>query len=389
MAPHFRTRLLSVLIVLVTCARGVSGESRTWTDKTGKFTIAAELVAVDGGNVVLRQADGTQLTIPIKQLSAADRELVEGKPERSDRRASNRPGAEFVEIAEDFFTELRGEKRDTAAGMLTKKGQELAQGDKSQLAGLPAPDEGKRAIRVGRAKVDGATADVPVQVRIAGKMHKTNLHFRQEEEQWRIFALSVERPGGEQSIDFESEAGEAGESDPLAALVGKPFAFAGITLDGKPLDPSRYQGKVVLFDFWATKSRPSLEEFPNLLANYRKYYQRGFEVVGVSTDDDLDKLAQFVKKANPPWAIVADVLAGERSSMAVKYGIRTVPALILVDKDGKVAAVNCHGKELGKQLDKMLGGAARGAAAAGGKAPGNQPSEIGSVEGEAQRRPRR
>jgi peroxiredoxin len=368
MVGNSSDRIVVVLFLCATCATTVAGETRTWTSTSGA-TITAELVAVQGGNVVLRQADGTQLTVPIKLLSPADRELVEVKPERSNRRSSNRPDGEFAEIAENFFTELRNEKRDAVIELLTKKAQELAKGEHSPLAGLPAPDEGNRAIRVGRAKVDDKTADVPVQVRIAGKPHKTKLLLRQEDEQWRIFALSVERPGGEQMISFEADAAQAGEGDPLAALVGKPFAFAGMTLDGQPLDPARYQGKVVLFAFWATSNRPSLAEQSNVLANYRKYYQKGFDVVGVSTDEDLAALSKFVGKAKPPWAIVADVMAGEKNSMAAKYGIRSIPALILVDKDGKVAAVNCHGKELGEQLEKVLASKASGDAAAGEQSP--------------------
>jgi peroxiredoxin len=360
---YSRDRLLALLLLCTTCATAIAAEPRTWTSKSGG-TITAELVAVQDGNVVLRQANGNQLTVPIQQLSAADRQLVEGKSERGNKRASRRPDSEFAELAEKFFTELRSEKRDTAAELLTKKAQELAKGDESPLAGLPAPDEGNRSIRVGRAKVDGETAAMPVQLRIAGRLHKTKLHFRRDEEQWRVFAMSVERPGGEQSIDFEAEATAAGAVDPLEALVGKPFEFAGYMLDGTTLDPSRYQGKVVLFDFWATSNRPSLEELPNLLANYQKYNQKGFEVVGVSTDVDLAALAKFVKKENPPWAIVADVLAGERNTMAAKYGVRSIPTLILVGKDGKVAAVNCHGKLLGEEIEKLLAPAERKKAAA-------------------------
>jgi thiol-disulfide isomerase/thioredoxin len=364
-----RARLLALVFAFATCATALSGETRTWTDKTGKFKITAELVAVQDGNVVLRQADGSQLTIPIKRLSPADRELVEGKAEHSKKRSSNRPDAAFAEIAERFFTELRSEKRDTAAESLTKKAQKLAKGDKSPLAELPEPDEGTRPIRVGRAKVDGKVAEVPVQVRAAGKMHKTKLHLRQEDDQWRIFAMSAMYPDGEKSINFEAEAAADAEggADPLAALVGKPFEFVGLTLDGKPLDPSRYQGKVVLFDFWATWCGPCREEMPNVLANYQKHFNDGFDVVAVSVDQDLEALAKFVTQEKPPWAVVADILAGDRNSMAAKYGIRSIPAYILVGKDGKVAAVNCRGKLLGEALDQAFGPAGRKVSSIDGK----------------------
>ena len=169
-------------------------------------------------------------------------------------------------------------------------------------------------------------AEVPVQIRAGGQTHKVKLHLRQEDDQWRIFAMSAMYPDGEKSINFEAEVAKEGEGDPLAGLVGKPFAFAGMTLDGKPLDLSRYQGKVVLVDFWATWCGPCREEMPNLLTNYQKHFQDGFDVVAVSVDEDLDALTRFVSQEKPPWAIVADVLAGDRNSMASKYGIRSMPS---------------------------------------------------------------
>ena len=64
---------------------------------------------------------------------------------------------------------------------------------------------------------------------------------------------------------------------------------------------------------------------PNMLANYQKHFNDGFDVIAVSVDEDLDALSKFVSQEKPPWAIVADVLAGDRNSMAAKYGIRSIP----------------------------------------------------------------
>ena len=123
----FTLRMSTLLLAVATCATAFSGETRTWTDKTGN-SITAELIAVQDGNVVLRQADGSQLTVPIKQLSPADREFVEGKPAHGTKRASKRPDAAIAEIAEQFFTELRSEKREVAGESLTKKAQEPREG---------------------------------------------------------------------------------------------------------------------------------------------------------------------------------------------------------------------------------------------------------------------
>ncbi|HND55952.1 MAG TPA: TlpA disulfide reductase family protein, partial [Pirellulaceae bacterium] len=98
-----------------------------------------------------------------------------------------------------------------------------------------------------------------------------------------------------------AKAPEKKESD----LVGQPLQLAGAQLDGQPLNWAAYRGKVVLVDFWATWCGPCLREMPNVREYYEKNKQRGFEVVGVSIDEDLDALATFLDKNKLPWPTMA------------------------------------------------------------------------------------
>lgn len=385
---HYRLAAVTAL-ALITVAAAYAAP-RTWTDKSGKFSISAEVIAKQGGNVVLRSADGRQLTVPIKNLSADDQAFlgVSGDESGKEPRRGGGKGGEIIDVAEKFFEELRSEKREAVGESLTTKAREVLEKGKSPLTELPAPEEGKRAVRLGRPKMEDKVAELPVQLRSGGRMHKCKLHLRQEEDAWRIFAMSATYPGGEKSINFETEAGAEGEGDPLEALVGKPFPFAGRTLDGQPLDMSRYQGKVVLVDFWATWCGPCREEMPNIFANYQKHYKDGFEVVAVSVDQDLEALAEFIGKAKPPWVVVADNFPGNTQPMSSQYGIRGIPAFILVGRDGKVAAVNCRGKKLGETLAQVLTAnpAAPGATPANatppGQTPTGQPAKVGNIPGQ-------
>ncbi len=144
-----------------------------------------------------------------------------------------------------------------------------------------------------------------------------------------------------------------------ANLPGNPMQIDANLLDGKPFDWASYRGKVVLVDFWATWCGPCIAELPNVKENYKKYHDKGFDVVGISLDRTKDKLEAFIEKEELPWAQLYDEEiqkgTGWNHPVARYYGISGIPAAILVDKDGKVVSMNARGPELTKQLEKLLG----------------------------------
>ena len=143
-----------------------------------------------------------------------------------------------------------------------------------------------------------------------------------------------------------------------SALIGQPFVVEGVQADGSPFDWGKYQGKVVLVDFWATWCGPCLQEIPNIDANYKKYKAKGFEVVGVNLDDDPQAVVRFLEVQPLPWTTVLsadDKARGFDHPLAVKCGIDAIPFIVLVDRDGKVNALHVRGEKLEQKLAQLLG----------------------------------
>lgn len=129
--------------------------------------------------------------------------------------------------------------------------------------------------------------------------------------------------------------------------------FAEKDLLGNPLSVSKYEDKVVLVQFWATWCVPCVAELPIINKAYSKHHSNGFEVIGISLDQDEQKLKGFLKAKAIPWAQYFDG-QGWHNRLAVKYGIDTVPATFLLDRQGKIIGQDLCGEALEEALTKAL-----------------------------------
>ncbi len=123
--------------------------------------------------------------------------------------------------------------------------------------------------------------------------------------------------------------------------------------DGKELALSSFRGKIVLVDFWASWCGPCRKEMPNVVKAYAKYKDKGFEIFGVSLDQDKDRWVEAIAKDGMTWPQVSDLKYWE-SAPARLYNVQSIPYTVLLDREGKIIHKNLRGAALEEKLAELL-----------------------------------
>lgn len=129
----------------------------------------------------------------------------------------------------------------------------------------------------------------------------------------------------------------------MPSITGKKIRLSNVVKNNK----------LTLLDFWASWCRPCMEELPNVAEAYKKYHNKGLEIVGISLDEDEKSWKQAVETMKLSWIQMSDLKDWDNTA-ARAYNINAIPTTILINQKGEIVATNLRGMALHKKLAEIL-----------------------------------
>ena len=142
----------------------------------------------------------------------------------------------------------------------------------------------------------------------------------------------------------------------LRTAVGKPFIEVKMpNAEGEDIALSEIvkANKVTLLDFWASWCRPCMGEVPYLLKDYAEYHDKGFEIYGISLDNNREAWLNTIAANGMGWVNVS-ILGGWEAPAVKDYAVSSIPTNFLINSEGEIIAKNLRGEALGAKLAEIF-----------------------------------
>ena len=129
--------------------------------------------------------------------------------------------------------------------------------------------------------------------------------------------------------------------------------FTMKTPEGTAVELYGIAAKVKIIDFWASWCYPCRKENPLMVELYKKYHDKGLQIVGISLDDDHKKWTDAIEKDGLPWIHVSELKKWKCQAVKL-YDVKAVPHTVVLDSNNRVIARNVRGEQLVKLIASLL-----------------------------------
>ena len=173
---------------------------------------------------------------------------------------------------------------------------------------------------------------------------------------WLICISLCAAATAKQATEQKPPPGETVSKLPARSLLNQPFPeFSGKDVfTGQPIQVGKPSPlRALLVDFWESGSEAYAAALPDIRKAHQTYREKGFEIVGVSVDADVDKAKAYIKANKMSWLHIVEG-AGLQSSPAARCQVRGVPAMYLIDSQGKVVWEGADASGLAAAVEKAL-----------------------------------
>ncbi len=175
-----------------------------------------------------------------------------------------------------------------------------------------------------------------------------NAHFMVGQTAYKIKSIS---PAGDHLVLGETDTTVI-QPTPLKEEMPAPD-FKTTDFSGTTIQLTDFRNKVVLIDFWATWCKPWEHELADLQRTYHRYHARGFEIIGMNLDYDLDLMQAFIEKNKIRWP---QITTGEGWDMPFVdlFHVRFLPKRFLIDRKGIIRYKDLPARFLRSKVSELL-----------------------------------
>jgi thiol-disulfide isomerase/thioredoxin len=137
-------------------------------------------------------------------------------------------------------------------------------------------------------------------------------------------------------------------------LLGNKLPLNAKDIDGRTIKTEDYSGKFLLVEFFASWCQPCVAEIPRLKKHYGKYRDKGLEIVSINLDQDRAALDKYMADHTLTWPIIFDGSLANDEKLQMRFGISSLPSILLLNKEGVVVSLEARGAELDRLMERIF-----------------------------------